>query len=795
MTAVASMQLFKACMTRVALAAGLASLAVVSALAQNVNSATKGNTPNSLPAISINGTEVGTIEVADVNRDGRPDLVIGTFQDAHAFIHNALHVLLGNGDGTFQPEIQYDNLAFGYVLSLRDMDSDGILDIVTADYYGPTFLKGNGDGTFQAPVRLDSLSTQFLLVGDFNGDGKPDVLFGYSTINTSTAINFLAGNGDGSFQSNSQTLVGITVYEALSADFNGDGKADLLGYIRGNNSESIAVLSGNGDGSFVVGQVSECGGRALSLADVNLDGKVDVIGCQAGSGPIVYLGNGDGTFSAQASNLPTYGNNTFQQVADFDGDGIPDLLVVTGYQHQVALLKGVGDGTFQYVASYPTESWGNVFAVGDFDGDGRLDAAMPDYFNNQVRMLFSSKSAVTSFTGTGHTTYGQQVDLSISVAPLVATGPVPTGNVDIEPVFSIQAWDGYEYFGAAMTVPLDPQGKVTYSTHTIDVGTRFYRVRYQGDSNYGANWTPLATQTVDPAPTAIALTSSANPSLFSQAVTFTAQVTSPFIVPIGSVSFYDGNVLLVTLPLDSNGKADFLTPYSLTVGTHSMTASFFAGPTSPTGSPNFLASTSPVFSQQVNFVPPDFNLKASPASVTIKMGQSADITISLEPINGFTGSVAVSCGTLPAGVTCTFNPPALVTDGTKTATTVLTIHTGGATAERAASEAPPFGRPQGGPPDGLGVGHPALTAAWLGGFGLAGLVLCAPRRRRRRAGLILAAGVMTIALTLSSCGGSSMRSTTTTTTPTSSSSTVKVNASAGAGGVSKQLDLTITIVN
>ncbi len=247
---------------------------------------------------------------------------------------------------------------------MADVNGDGKPDLLVANYYADVnadnssvgVLLGNGDGTFQAAVSYDSggYTALSVVVADVNGDGKPDLLVANLCANSSSncpngAVGVLLGNGDGTFQTAVNYGSGGWYTNSVAvADVNGDGKADLLlanefpigDYYDG----EAAVLLGNGNGTFQTAATYLSGGSAatsVAVADVNGDGKPDLVVTNCGAsgtnscekGTVgVLLGNGDGTFQTAVA----YSSGGFHAysvaVVDVNGDGKPDLLVanITG---------------------------------------------------------------------------------------------------------------------------------------------------------------------------------------------------------------------------------------------------------------------------------------------------------------------------------------------------------------------------------------------------------------------------------------------------------------------------------
>jgi hypothetical protein len=210
-----------------------------------------------------------------------------------------------------------------YYVSTTDLDGDGNLDLVTANYSSNTVsvLRGNGDGTFQPASHLATGSNPIAVaIGDVNGDGRPDIVSANYIANT---VSVLLQNADGTFAAKVDYAVGNRPRGIRLADINGDGKLDVI--TANESANNISVLLGTGGG--------------------NLASRVDYA---TGSGP-------QGLF-----------------IADLDGDGHLDVVTANVNAHTVGVLKGSGDGTFQPVVAYSTGASTNPrdVAVADLNGDG-----------------------------------------------------------------------------------------------------------------------------------------------------------------------------------------------------------------------------------------------------------------------------------------------------------------------------------------------------------------------------------------------------------------------------------------
>jgi len=373
----------------------------------------------------------GFVTAADLNGDGKLDLVISYFQNGSPQTYGVA-ILLGNGDGTFRAPASFPIGAYAYSsIVVADFNDDGKLDLAVAEDGGFDILLGNGDGTMQPfqHVSPNGVNVASLAAGDFNGDGKLDLAVGG---NESDLIGVLLGNGDGTFQTVA-TYPGLPEsYGLVAGDFNQDGILDLA--VTGSNNGGVGVLLGNGDGSFrapIATGGPVCYG--LAAADFNGDGILDL--ATGGSTGTIWLGLGNGKFKpAVGYPMAQYTGQT-PITGDFNGDGRQDVAILAGEESAGALfiLLGNGDGTFQPALSTAgSVDPYSLLVAGDFNGDGLLDIATPLSLNLQTTVALSPGLLTFSPTLEGASGPAKTVTLTnlgaspLGISQVAVSGPNPT---------------------------------------------------------------------------------------------------------------------------------------------------------------------------------------------------------------------------------------------------------------------------------------------------------------------------------------------------------------------------------
>ncbi|HKB03250.1 MAG TPA: VCBS repeat-containing protein [Gemmataceae bacterium] len=382
------------------------------------------------------------IAVGDFNRDGRPDVATAN-QDV-----NGISILLGKGNGTFKAAINYPTGRHPAAIRAVDLNGDGKLDLVTANQDDDTVSVrlGNGDGTFKAAVAFAAgLDPVSIAAGDLNGDGKVDLAVADNGEPTNPddpgKVTLLFGTGTGKFTPGGTVAVGKHPTSVAIADFNNDDKLDLasvsggFGHLDVNLNEGggtfapkvnydtgfvantvvaadlnedtqpdlviackfpstggVSVLLGNPDGTFQAFETYVAGGQhpeTLAVADFNRDGHLDVVtanGRNDGNTVSVMLGDGMGALGPARLFVGGQGPHGVG-VADFNSDGVPDVVTanggdglgndtgLTGHAGTVSLLLGNGDGTLVAAPSLPVAQANHLVAA-DFNGDNLPDLAV-----------------------------------------------------------------------------------------------------------------------------------------------------------------------------------------------------------------------------------------------------------------------------------------------------------------------------------------------------------------------------------------------------------------------------------
>src|SRR4051812_43292957 len=411
------------------------------------------------PVNLTTGASIVAAAVADFNGDGLKDIVtVGSVSG-----RGVVSVQLNHGDGTYTagPGANTGNSPMD--VEVGDFDGDGKEDVVTiAQYYtgGITVIKGNGDGSFQ-PYESYTVATPptEIQVEDVNGDDHPDLVAGNHYFNT---VSVFLNDGTGKFGPKNDFYAASPASVAV-ADLNGDGKADIISTNQA-QAGTISVQLGNGNGTFQAATSTPAFAApfAETLGDFNADGKVDVAVANSGTPNFisVLLGNGDGTF--QPVTPYNIGNTPLDiKQGDVNADGKIDLVERIGLGFAVELSNG--DGTFSPAVTIVAPT-GAAMIAADLNNDGALDVATASSAGT-VAVMMNDNSGLTGAVTSG------SFDLSLGTTSVAAGATVPLTVTVLDDAGNINP----AFLGTVSIVSTDPRGSaITYQFTAADAGTHTF---------------------------------------------------------------------------------------------------------------------------------------------------------------------------------------------------------------------------------------------------------------------------------------------------------------------------------
>jgi len=467
-------------------------------------------------AYDSGGLGADSVAIGDLNGDGIQDLVVANGQQNGNGDFGEVAVLLGNGNGTFQSAVTYSTGAYGATsVAVGDVNGDGIPDLVVGndclDLQGEicagsigavSVLLGNGDGTFQpaATYAIEYGGASSVALADLRGTGILDLVVTdliQDGQNYESSAGVLLGNGDGTFQPAVNYNSGGDGSSSVAVgDFNGDGIPDIV-VTNSCQSEScqsdgtVGVMLGNGDGTFQPVVTYDSGSLRsdwVATADLTGNGIVDLV-VDGGAGNVVgvLLGNGDGTFQAPVTYIVDGVAGGKVAIGDVNGDGIPDLAVTDACTKlkdgactdaKVIVLLGNGDGTFQPQIPYSTGGIGAfAVAIGDVNGDGRPDLVVADCCQSDLNtegsaVVFLNETSYSTKTALTSSPNPSQVNQTVTfTATITSTPSVPNGEV-------VTFYDGKTELGTGATA----DGVATLSTSFAKAKSYTIKASYSGDA-------------------------------------------------------------------------------------------------------------------------------------------------------------------------------------------------------------------------------------------------------------------------------------------------------------------------
>jgi FG-GAP-like repeat/Calx-beta domain len=385
------------------------------------------------------GLEPKGVAVADFNNDGKNDLATVNRSN------QTISILLGDGAGIFGSATNFSTggtFPEPFALAVGDFNNDGKTDVVISkpNVSVVSLLLGNGSGGLGAPADFSvGENPGTLSVGDFNGDGKSDLAVADSGFNNG-GVYILLGTGTGSFGSPTKFTAGTRPGMVAIADFNRDNKSDLAVSNVGFGFNKISILLGNGAGGFSAPSNFTVGSTpgGLVVRDFNKDNFLDIAVANQESHDVSILkGDGQGSFGAATNFLANQFPASIVS-ADFDGDGKLDLAVGSNVSgDRISILRGDDTGQFTSPASFSVGSGPYNLATGDFTGNGANGLAVANASSNTVSVLLgplpsvsiASASVVEGNSGTASTTFPLTLSGSIN-QPVTVFYTLTSGTAD-----------------------------------------------------------------------------------------------------------------------------------------------------------------------------------------------------------------------------------------------------------------------------------------------------------------------------------------------------------------------------
>ncbi|GAB3847436.1 hypothetical protein GCM10028822_08850 [Hymenobacter terrigena] len=412
------------------------------------------------------GSQPWGVAVADVDGDGDLDLLTANYGAA------TVSLRLNNGLGTYTGGTELSTGGPPITVVTADIDADGDLDILTANYYGSVgVLRNNGGGSFASVVQVSvGLQAKSLAMGDFDGDGDLDLATGNTSMG-SVSVRF--NNGQGVFSGTTELVVGQVLAWMTLGDVDNDGDLDVLAAVNETSRSVLRIMRNNGLGQFsgsadaVLNFYTDC----LAAGDLDADGDLDLVTANLlDASACAYLNDGTGHFTF-FEYRPVGLRPSNVALGDVDGDGDLDVLASSTTANTVTLLLNSGGANFIVGGTVAVGSTPQGMALGDLDGDGDLDLLAANSGGAAISVRFNPARLVP-------------------LVPLALVRTEPTANAravarrsTVEMVFSQPV--NFSSIGGARVFSAQYGGRRTVSYNTSSFSPNNYGVTMEPQAKSG----------------------------------------------------------------------------------------------------------------------------------------------------------------------------------------------------------------------------------------------------------------------------------------------------------------------
>src|SRR5271156_2468400 len=414
-----------------------------------------------LPVFTVTtGTNPDFVVTADFNNDNFQDFAVANFTDGTLTLFDGNPTSPGSFlTGTTIPVGAGPTWISTGFFNTKTDTTNTIVDLAVANQVAGTvsILHGNGDGTFAVEPSLtlpSGAGPTAIAVGDFNDDGFADLAVVNKNANT---VSIFLGNGDETFQTPTTLVTGNAPTAIVAEAFNPNAPGIIDLAVTNSTDNTLQIFLGNGKGTFTNGVTYNTGVTPVyvAAADVNLDGNLDLVVADSGAATSansvgnsvsVFLGNGDGTFILPGGarlDFPAGTTPTSFVIADFNDDGIPDLLVTASGDDAAALMRAASGGFFNGPIEVPVGTTPDSVATADFNGDGLPDVVITNFGSNTASIILDSSSLIGLLSSNGVGTQfpnAEYIDIGLKVK---ATPRVhENGDVTLQLEFTLSSLAG-----------------------------------------------------------------------------------------------------------------------------------------------------------------------------------------------------------------------------------------------------------------------------------------------------------------------------------------------------------------